>query len=377
MQGFPIGGSRIRLSWGRSQYKAAQAAAQAAQNAALQSHFAGTMGTSPPALSNPTALHPGLDHVSHPNMANMGPLPVTQEQAMQLLQKLSVQGYFGGQNPNHSSELQNGHHNLNVLHHNGPASFGEDKLRSSLMTHQVQHDEEDQFDQYLGHFDTHPVSGSSYSDGTAHRAQHQLPRQVGRPQALLSSFSPFSPDPATLHSQQGAASSPQNGLPQNPYSPGSGLGPSTHVLQGKRRDSSAIFNPQQPYGSQFFPSPGDAHSHRDMTSGQTSHIPPITARPSSGAATRYGQYLDSPTYSGGVNKGISGATTTPISRPPSGQRPKLEMSHHPVDQEHDLIQDLNGTLASLDLEGAHDDGWKKDATGTVVSADSSTQEHNR
>ncbi|KAI0035165.1 hypothetical protein K488DRAFT_16457, partial [Vararia minispora EC-137] len=28
MQGFPIGGSRIRLSWGRSQYKAAQAAAQ-------------------------------------------------------------------------------------------------------------------------------------------------------------------------------------------------------------------------------------------------------------------------------------------------------------------------------------------------------------
>ncbi|KAI0034373.1 hypothetical protein K488DRAFT_17828, partial [Vararia minispora EC-137] len=34
MQGFPIGGSRIRLSWGRSQYKAAQAAAQAAQAAA-------------------------------------------------------------------------------------------------------------------------------------------------------------------------------------------------------------------------------------------------------------------------------------------------------------------------------------------------------
>ncbi|KAJ7743234.1 hypothetical protein DFH07DRAFT_890751, partial [Mycena maculata] len=36
MQGFPVGGSRIRLSWGRSQYKAAQAAAQAAQAAALQ-----------------------------------------------------------------------------------------------------------------------------------------------------------------------------------------------------------------------------------------------------------------------------------------------------------------------------------------------------
>ncbi|KAG9017657.1 RRM protein [Tulasnella sp. 427] len=31
MQGFPIGGGRVRLSWGRSQYKAAQAAVQAAQ----------------------------------------------------------------------------------------------------------------------------------------------------------------------------------------------------------------------------------------------------------------------------------------------------------------------------------------------------------
>ncbi|KLO08447.1 hypothetical protein SCHPADRAFT_893876 [Schizopora paradoxa] len=36
MQGFPIGGSRIRLSWGRSQYKAAQAAAQAAAHAHAQ-----------------------------------------------------------------------------------------------------------------------------------------------------------------------------------------------------------------------------------------------------------------------------------------------------------------------------------------------------
>ncbi|KAI0737737.1 hypothetical protein C8Q80DRAFT_1222765 [Daedaleopsis nitida] len=39
MQGFPIGGSRIRLSWGRSQYKAAQAAAQAAQAAAFQAQY--------------------------------------------------------------------------------------------------------------------------------------------------------------------------------------------------------------------------------------------------------------------------------------------------------------------------------------------------
>ncbi|KAK0461602.1 uncharacterized protein EV420DRAFT_1664338 [Desarmillaria tabescens] len=43
MQGFPVGGSRIRLSWGRSQYKAAQAAAQAAQTAALQSQMTSFM----------------------------------------------------------------------------------------------------------------------------------------------------------------------------------------------------------------------------------------------------------------------------------------------------------------------------------------------
>ncbi|KAJ7874356.1 hypothetical protein B0H14DRAFT_2569309 [Mycena olivaceomarginata] len=34
MQGFPVGGSRIRPSWGRSQYKAAQVAAQAALQSA-------------------------------------------------------------------------------------------------------------------------------------------------------------------------------------------------------------------------------------------------------------------------------------------------------------------------------------------------------
>ncbi|KAF5366688.1 hypothetical protein D9757_013574 [Collybiopsis confluens] len=40
MQGFPIGGSRIRLSWGRNQYKAAQAAVQAAQAVTVQNQAA-------------------------------------------------------------------------------------------------------------------------------------------------------------------------------------------------------------------------------------------------------------------------------------------------------------------------------------------------
>ncbi|KAL1747283.1 hypothetical protein HDZ31DRAFT_32395 [Schizophyllum fasciatum] len=74
MQGFPIGGSRIRLSWGRSQYKAAQAAAQAAQAAALSTHQ-----TTPPPTA-PQALPP------------FGTM--TQEQAIQLLQRFTMQGYL-------------------------------------------------------------------------------------------------------------------------------------------------------------------------------------------------------------------------------------------------------------------------------------------
>lgn len=51
MQGFPIGGGRIRLSWGRSQYKAAQAAAQAAQLGIGLGALGGINGLNPSQLS--------------------------------------------------------------------------------------------------------------------------------------------------------------------------------------------------------------------------------------------------------------------------------------------------------------------------------------
>ncbi|KAF9527975.1 hypothetical protein CPB83DRAFT_894696 [Crepidotus variabilis] len=79
MQGFPIGGSRIRLSWGRSQYKAAQAAAQAAQAAAF---------TTPSYQPAPT----------------VGSL--SQEQALQLLQKLGM-SYPTTSTPYSSTEVEN------------------------------------------------------------------------------------------------------------------------------------------------------------------------------------------------------------------------------------------------------------------------------
>ena len=51
MQGFPIGGGRIRLSWGRSQYKAAQAAAQAAQLGLGLGALGGINGLNPAQIS--------------------------------------------------------------------------------------------------------------------------------------------------------------------------------------------------------------------------------------------------------------------------------------------------------------------------------------
>jgi len=64
MQNFPIGGSRIRLSWGRSQYKAAQAAAQAAQAAAMQA--------------------------VQIQLARSAPLSLTPDQVLQIIQKCSL-----------------------------------------------------------------------------------------------------------------------------------------------------------------------------------------------------------------------------------------------------------------------------------------------
>ena len=94
MQGFPIGGSRIRLSWGRSQCKhsindhypdidpfpdkAAQAAAQAAQTTALQAQLQSR--AAPPAIPQ-----------------------LTPEQTMQLLQKLGMLDNNGSNSPEQPS----------------------------------------------------------------------------------------------------------------------------------------------------------------------------------------------------------------------------------------------------------------------------------
>ncbi|KAF9651257.1 RNA-binding domain-containing protein [Thelephora ganbajun] len=110
MQGFPIGGSRIRLSWGRSQYKAAQAAAEAAQTAAMQLDPHQPIPQPPPQLqSQPISPAPPLpqQHRSGPTMQPQSIHPstsspssstamstVSPEQAVELIQKLGLMKFL-------------------------------------------------------------------------------------------------------------------------------------------------------------------------------------------------------------------------------------------------------------------------------------------
>ncbi|KAJ7848374.1 hypothetical protein B0H14DRAFT_899168, partial [Mycena olivaceomarginata] len=97
MQGFPVGGSQIRLSWGRSQYKAAQAAAQAVHAAAM------AQAQPPAVLQAPVVVLQqqaeassgnGNNHSRGGNAITPAMLEgMTHEQAVMLLQKFQMQGY--------------------------------------------------------------------------------------------------------------------------------------------------------------------------------------------------------------------------------------------------------------------------------------------
>ena len=267
MQGFPIGGSRIRLSWGRSQCKlvnfffflmtrlrldvdkAAQAAAQAAQAAALENQYA-----SP-------APAPGA---------------ITQEQALHLLQRFSLLNYPSGYD---RSEIEN------ALLNNGYSGLnGEQKTKK----------EED------------PSSMSSF----------QPRSEMHRPP---SNFSPFSPDPNNLYTSS----------------------------ESIRRDSSNSFSrleslphPSKAYAPGFYPLPSQELKLNTTLGGSQGKVSPTAGRPPS--ATRYGfsETVDPP-----INR-APGRIEGLISRPSSGQTSEI--------QEAGLMHDLNGTLASLDL----DRSWK-------------------
>ncbi|KAF9057541.1 hypothetical protein BJ165DRAFT_1334294 [Panaeolus papilionaceus] len=249
MQGFPIGGSRIRLSWGRSQYKAAQAAAQAAQAAALQS----------------------------PYSTNAAPSSaISQEQAIQLLQQFTRQGYFNPSSGYDSADVESALLNTNA--NSGAFSNGVTSGAAEPKTGK---------DDGQG-----PIGLGSYiSRSDIHRSS--------------TAFSPFSPDPNNLYTSSDHTSGAQ-GLRREAYAPG------------------------------FFP-PQDLKvntSTLGMTSqGQGKTSPPgHVGRPPS--ATHYSFTESTEATSRGA-----GRQEAPIARPSSGQ------------QQHESdIHDLNGTLASLDLD---------------------------
>ncbi|KAH9482215.1 putative RNA-binding protein C23E6.01c [Psilocybe cubensis] len=264
MQGFPIGGSRIRLSWGRSQYKAAQAAAQAAQTAALQSHF------------NSIALPAPLPHAVN---------TLTQDQALEILQKFSAQGYYNGGGPSSSYEVS--------------------EIENALLTFGAREEKKEEA----------PAPSASTSNFTS----------ASRPEVTRaqSSFSPFSPDPNNLYMTSGTTRR------ESPYS-----------------RVETLPHPSKAYAPGFLSlQPPELKVNVANNGSSSEKVSPTSARPSSGA--RYtGSFSGDSEPHTSLNR-APGRTEAPISRPSSGQ-----MSVPAADA--DPIQDLNGTLASLDL----DRSWK-------------------
>ncbi|KAI5990465.1 hypothetical protein EDD15DRAFT_1170526 [Pisolithus albus] len=158
MQGFPIGGSRIRLSWGRSQYKAAQAAAQAAQAAALQAHVQAHM------VVNPAT-------------------PLSSEQAIPFVQKLGTSS-FGGQTGANGQGMDNaGYKGANGSNEEKVVSFSANPVRPDSMISTPFRDV----------FSNPYVPRSMATDAL----DYQRPMR-SHFSPSLSSFSPFSPDPGAL-----------------------------------------------------------------------------------------------------------------------------------------------------------------------------------
>ncbi|KAF8843118.1 hypothetical protein BDN67DRAFT_1009180 [Paxillus ammoniavirescens] len=280
MQGFPIGGSRIRLSWGRSQYKAAQAAAQAAQAAAVQAQFQAQL------------------------QAQLASAQLSPEQALQLLQKFGVNGLN-----------ENGGHDIPPVGQceSGGNVVADDKLQSFL-TNQPRGEIMNPHAMYDSYSGPYAVRSSMGPD------QHQHLRSQ-----LYSSFSPFSPDPNASGRRRGSEDLlAADGLPQtmNPYPPR--YDPT--VLDGKAVISDRPSGPAR--------TPGGPH--------------------------QYGAFLDNSNRL--LDASRSASRQEPISRPNSSETSsQRRSSQHGPHEEHDPIHDLNGTLASLDLDQSP---WKPTAEPT-------------
>lgn len=292
MQGFPIGGSRIRLSWGRSQCehpllhvivvidyfsdKAAQAAAQAAQAAALQAQFQAHLQAQ--LASSQVSLSP--------------------EHALQLLQKLGVDGMNG---------VSGSDAPMSAGSDFGGGSASDEKFRTFL-TNQTRSEAANahtSYDTYVASFSARSPMGPEATD------QHHYTRSQ-----LHSAFSPFSPDP------------------------------NAYMLDDRKRGSVDLVNTDtlsqtlNPLPPRFDSGVLDGNTITDRPNG------PLLA---SNGCHHYGPYFDASNRS--VEPSHSSSRQEPVSRPTSTQtssqgRPNCHDTH----EEQDHIHDLNGTLASLDLD---------------------------
>ena len=225
--------------------KAAQAAAQAAQAAALHSAY-----TAPPTIGT-----------------------LSQDQAFQLLQRLGVQ------------------------YPNPPAAT------------------------YNGNDAEHSFMNNIYSQQGLQASNEDIDAPFGpRPEILRSqpNFSPFSPDPNSLYT---SSESVKRDL--NPY---------------LRYES--FPQPSKPFTPGFFSQPQDMKVNTAVNVGE-SKLSPASIRPSSASRFTFAENTDPLA----IVDGGHGRTGAPISRPHSGQLVPPGDKREP-----DPIHDLNGTLASLDLD---------------------------
>lgn len=314
MQGFPIGGSRIRLSWGRSQCmcklsqlpsclgrsslhttdKAAQAAAQAAQAAAYQAQYQVQMAS--------------------PNASSL-----TAEQAMQLLEKFGITQFLNNPAPGgnaNSSANANGapQPNLNV---------STDTLQATPTTA-----EQAALDMINSHFDAFaPPSFDQQRPGSQFNAP---------------AFSPFSPDPNYVPD---SVKNREN-LSINPGG------------QSQSYPSSAKgYAPWYSSSQQDEKMPASATSASGKVSPTSAHA----SRPASARA--FGNFLGDQSLPFPPPNRASSRQEGPIARPDLSRRashalPLSSQDQFAAQENHDRsLHDLNGTLASLNL-GENQLSWK-------------------
>lgn len=254
--------------------KAAQAAAQAAQTAALQASTAQLQGA------------------------------MTQEQAFQILQKFTLQGYLDNSLPIKAQLNGSGTNNNTLLQdaYTGTALYGDFQTRATTLGTQP-------LESYLTNsILTHPNDS----------------------QRIHSNFSPFSPDP------------------------------NVDEPNVRRHDASPFIlnHASKPYTPSFLSLPAsDVKSNANYVNGDAS-TKNSPRDPRSSSATRYGNFLDTSdvTYS-------SRRQEVTISKPSSGST-----STTPGERENrdsDPLQDLNGTLASLDLD--REKSWKSQTNTFIPS----------